>query len=245
MGSVNTTLMGSCAGIAVGSVMVARVMQPGFVFMPPRHHHGVFQKVGAISYKVSEVPKSDVIIIYSHGNAEDVCTVDCYQMSQELGYTVVTYDYPGYGLSSGTPDEAGCINALSVVTNHIAENNPTSVIIHVGRSLGTGVLTQYAYIKEWTNPIILISPFKSIGRILYDSSVSDSFSGMFRTCDVISSLKCPVKIIHGTEDNLVPCYHGQYLYSKLRYPIRPTYKRSGHNDLQLSKEDVHDAIRSI
>lgn len=241
MGSIYTKLILGGMGITAGSIVMARSMQPQLVFMPPKHYHEVHHRFGDISYTM-KVRDTRKIIIYSHGNGEDICTIDYDGLSQELGYTVVTYDYPGYGLSAGIPDESGCIESLSIITNHIMKQYPNSDIIQVGRSLGTGVLVQYAYRTKWKSPIVLLSPFKSIGRVLCDSSITDDLSGMFRTCDVIDKLICPVKIIHGTRDKLVPCDHGQYLYSKLQYPLEPVYKNCGHNDLPLLRKDIIDIL---
>lgn len=49
-------------------------------------------------------PGSDLTLIYSHGNAEDLNTSYNFmlKLSVLLGVNVVGYDYSGYGESSGT-----------------------------------------------------------------------------------------------------------------------------------------------
>jgi hypothetical protein len=62
------------------------------------------------------------LIIYSHGNAEDIyLSYEFYNsLSNMLGIKVVGYDYNGYGLTEGVPSEEGCYDALDgiVYENH-------------------------------------------------------------------------------------------------------------------------------
>ena len=63
-------------------------------------------KVAAIVYGPERGKKA---IIRCHGNAEDaLSTLDMLEPLAEAGYTVASVDYPGYGLSDGSPDEEGC-----------------------------------------------------------------------------------------------------------------------------------------
>ena len=48
-------------------------------------------------------------ILRCHGNAEDAKgTLWALEELSNKGYTVASVDYPGYGLSDGSPDEKGC-----------------------------------------------------------------------------------------------------------------------------------------
>ena len=48
-------------------------------------------------------------LIRCHGNAEDMMgTLWALEDLAEEGYTVAAVDYPGYGLSDGSPTEEGC-----------------------------------------------------------------------------------------------------------------------------------------
>lgn len=228
------------AGIT-GTFCLARVIQPSLVFIPPSHDHDKVDIINGIAYKFVNKKTPD-IIIYSHGNSEDICTVDIAEMANSLGCSIVTYDYIGYGQSKGRPSERGCIKALTTIVDHIQTLYPSANIILIGRSLGTGVVTQFAYRRNWTNPIVLLSPFKSIGRVALDNSFTHSMSGMFKTLDIIDKLKCPVKIIHGVLDNLVKCDHGKHLHSLCKSPLSPIWRHCGHNDLPLFKSDITELL---
>lgn len=115
----------------------------------------------------------------------------------------------------------------------------------IGRSLGTGVVVNYAWRSQWISPIVLISPYKSIGRIICDYSFIDSVfnHNMFCSYNKIGELRCPVRIIHGKKDKLINISHGKALYSKLKYPLRSVWKEEcDHNNITLEKEDLIDLI---
>src|ERR1700733_7864474 len=67
---------------------------------------------------------SDKCIIYSHGNGEDILTCASYlnKLSYDLSIRCITYDYPGYGLTSGIANEHSCYECheavISYVINH-------------------------------------------------------------------------------------------------------------------------------
>jgi pimeloyl-ACP methyl ester carboxylesterase len=65
-------------------------------------------------------PGSDVTVLFAHGNAEDVgdgaLFLDRYA---RLGVSVLAFDYPGYGLSTGRPSEDGAYRAADVAYRYL------------------------------------------------------------------------------------------------------------------------------
>ena len=86
-------------------------------------------------------------IIRCHGNAEDaLSTLDMLEPLAEAGYTVASVDYPGYGLSDGSPDEEGCYRNVHRLYDWLIEKRgfkPENIIIN-GFSIGTGPATELA-----------------------------------------------------------------------------------------------------
>lgn len=87
-------------------------------------------------------PGARQIIIYSHGNSEDL-GVDAkigLLLSTDLDVSVICYDYSGYGHSEGTPSEENCYEDISAVYDHVTNDlgyRPCDVIL-MGWSLGSG-----------------------------------------------------------------------------------------------------------
>jgi pimeloyl-ACP methyl ester carboxylesterase len=168
------------------------------------------------------IPGSNKLVIFSHGNASDVNTFSQYVawFAKKYQVNAVVYDYPGYGQSSSTPSEENCYDAIDAVVNFYKERFDVKNIILIGQSLGTGITIHYAVQKKWTTPIVLISPYKSISRVVYDSwcssAIDSAFShNMFVSIDKVSKMKCSAKIYHGTHDTVIDISHGKDLYHKL------------------------------
>lgn len=213
-----------------------------------KYYHDIMvsRGVGDSIVKIVEITQpsySECTLIYSHGNGEDIYTAfeDLYGLSQLFKCRVVSYDYPGYGLTPGRPSEAGCVSALRTVVDQY-KHKP---LILIGRSLGTGVTVQYAYERKWTQPIVLISPYKSIGRVVCDTSLVDYLfkNNTFCNLSKMSSLKCPVRIIHGVRDTLITVEHGRALYELLKFPLSPRWKEDcDHNNITLERDDLEDIL---
>eukprot|EP00456_Euglypha_rotunda_P011563 TRINITY_DN13052_c0_g1_i6.p1 TRINITY_DN13052_c0_g1~~TRINITY_DN13052_c0_g1_i6.p1 ORF type:complete len:266 (-),score=0.17 TRINITY_DN13052_c0_g1_i6:20-817(-) len=123
-------------------------------------------------------------------------------------------------------------------------------VILWGRSLGTGP-TVFLASKVEVRGMILHSPLLSALRtqencfcyLCVCSCIHcptlccdlDSFS----TFDRIAHVRCPVFIIHGTEDVVVPFSHGQFLQEHFQNAVPPLWvEGAGHNDiLALAKDE--------
>lgn len=154
-------------------------------------------------------------ILRCHGNAESM-----YQSLWVLrdliwrGYTVACVDYPGYGLSAGSPTEEGCYRNVHRLYDYLVEKrgfSPKDIIVD-GFSVGTGPAVELASTKE-VGGLVLEAPFLSAPRVLTRVRllVNDPFPNERR---VHNGIGCPMLIIHGTDDTVIPFAHGQELYQR-------------------------------
>ncbi len=171
-------------------------------------------------------------IIRCHGNAEDIVGTlwKLYELADE-GYTVATVDYPGYGLSDGSPDESGCYRNVHRLYDWLVEKRgytPKDIIVN-GFSIGTGPATELAATRP-CGGLILEAPFLSAPRVVTRWRILplDPFPNLKR----IGNVKCPVLIIHGTDDQIIPYTHGQALFKLANEPKRFVSVEEGdHNSL--------------
>lgn len=179
-------------------------------------------------------------ILYSHGTAENIYTATEYVLKNlyiRFNINLLTYDYPGYGFTAGRATEDNCNESLKAVVEYAINQLgfDRKNIILLGYSLGTGVVIDYVSKNDWESPIILVSPYKSIARIKYDYPYIDSFMLKygFRSIDKMKSIKCPVKIFHGEDDNIIYTNHGKELYDALpNKQITPTWvKKADHYNI--------------
>lgn len=185
--------------------------------------------------------KSEHVIIYSHGNAEDINS--SYNRIKKLvdttGVNILIYDYPGYGATRGrfAPSEEGCYDAIETIYQLLRTKYKfrTKNMILYGRSIGSGPTCHLATIAA-VGGVILDSAFTSCGMVITKNYDILGELDAFRNLDKMDKVKSPTLIIHGKNDKLVPEAHADQLYlrlkSHLRYHLVKLY--CGHNDVDTT-----------
>lgn len=115
--------------------------------------------------------RHDTWVLYCHGNNRNLgAFARRLEAIWRLGYTLVGFDYRGYGKTRGTPDEAGLYADARAVRAWAERQGavPARTMLY-GYSLGAAVCTQLA-IEAPTPLLVLESPFASIDRLSRDSS---------------------------------------------------------------------------
>jgi pimeloyl-ACP methyl ester carboxylesterase len=175
-------------------------------------------------------------LLWSHGNAQNLKSLKPMLESFHLrGFGVLSYDYPGYGESSGSPSEEGCYQAISLSYQHLTENlgvAPDKVVL-VGQSVGSGPTTWLAA-REKHAAVVLISPFLSAFRSVTRIPL---FPGdRFPNDKHLRNVKTPLLVIHGEDDKVIPFSNGRTLFDKSPSKQKTflPVQGAGHNDLFLS-----------
>ncbi len=180
-------------------------------------------------------------VIYFHGNTRSIKGWSRFAKDfLRNGYDVMMLDYRGFGKSTGTRSERGINNDLQYVYNRLTETIPEQEIVIYGRSMGTGFATKLA---SSNNPqmLILESAYYSIAdiarRYLFFMPVSLMLRFKVRTYKWIQYVRCPVFLIHGGSDRLVPWRASQRLLKKSGGTARLFLVPGGrHNNLQKLPE---------
>eukprot|EP00933_Yihiella_yeosuensis_P074451 TRINITY_DN8338_c0_g2_i1.p1 TRINITY_DN8338_c0_g2~~TRINITY_DN8338_c0_g2_i1.p1 ORF type:complete len:261 (+),score=24.50 TRINITY_DN8338_c0_g2_i1:196-978(+) len=193
------------------------------VFQPPSPSYGR-QSNSLIWLKTSlgeDIPaffikreNAKYTLLFSHGNAEDLGLIgrSFKELSHILQVNVFSYEYTGYGMSTGQPQEAAVYADIEAAYKYLRDvmRIPWSHIIPYGRSMGTAPSVHLATLTP-VRGIILQSPMASIYRIPF--RLRFTLPGdVFTNIDKIGNVCCPVMIIHGTRDEIVPVWHGQALH---------------------------------
>ncbi|MEM8867305.1 MAG: alpha/beta hydrolase [Verrucomicrobiota bacterium] len=174
---------------------------------------------------------SEQLLLYSHGNGEDIGHgLPLYQAFQSKGLSVLAYDYPGYGLSSGRASEKGVYASIEAAYRYARGElgYDASQIILYGRSVGSGPTCWMAE-QETFAGIILDGAFTSAFRVVTGRKIVpwDKFDNLKR----LHSIRSPVLLIHGTKDNVVPFSHAQKNYAAIQSPKQKLWiEGAKHND---------------
>jgi fermentation-respiration switch protein FrsA (DUF1100 family) len=184
--------------------------------------------ISALYLKASESRK---LLLYSHGNGEDLGYIRPFlEEFQRRGISVLAYDYPGYGTSTGTPGEKSVFAAADAVFNYARRTLqvPGEQIVLYGRSLGSG-------------PSCWLAERYRVSGLILDGAFSSTFRVMTRIkllpWDVFDNLKrlpkigCPVLILHGEKDLVVTFEHALANSRAARQAELHAIADAGHNDL--------------
>lgn len=163
-------------------------------------------------------PTAQYTVLYSHGNGEDLGKIQPHLTQlNRLGFRVFAYDYRGYGTSQGQPSESAAYEDIQTVYNYLTTQlkTPSQQIILMGRSIGSGPSVYLATQKPVAG-LILESAFTSIFRVIVPFPLLPF--DKFPNRDRLPQVRCPVLIIHGTQDSIIPFHHGQALYATANQP---------------------------
>jgi fermentation-respiration switch protein FrsA (DUF1100 family) len=131
------------------------------------------------------------------------------------------YDYRGYWTSRGVSSEKSLYEDVDAAYEYVTRTLQVSPdqIISFGRSLGCAVAG-----------LIVEAPFLSAFRVL--THVRLLPWEKFDNAAKIPRVHCPVLVIHGRSDRVVPWWHGERIYELANEPKRYLWvDRAGHNDV--------------
>ena len=194
-----------------------------------------------------ENPKG--LILYFHGNAGSLASWE--QVAEDFfpfDYDVLIVDYRGYGKSGGTinSEKQFHADAATIYTAMTQEFDESTIIIY-GRSIGTGIACK---LSAENNPkhLILETPFYNFKRVVKYHyrwlPVSLILKYHMRNNEYLQSTSCPVSIIHGTIDNIIPYEQGKQLSELSTNFTLFTIQHGGHNNLGDFNE-FHEALKRI
>jgi len=238
------------AAAYVGVCAMMFLRQESFIFFPEK---GIFETpaVLGLSFENVRLMTSDGLtlgawwvpaqnprgaLILAHGNAGNVShRLDKVQLFHALGLSVLSFDYRGYGESEGRPSEEGTYRDMDAAVDFVGgpKGVPLGKTVFYGESLGGAVAVEAA-LRKTPGALITESTFTSVPamarthypwlparlllRIHYDS------------LSKIASVRCPVLIMHGPEDDIVPFEMGMALLAAAPEPKAFAQLDGRHND---------------
>merc|ERR1712194_227839 len=164
------------------------------------------------------------------------------ELSVILGVDVVGFEYTGYGPASGAKLATTNLNedADAAYELLLRSGVPASRIVAYGQSIGSAPACHLAS-KRPLAGLILHSALASALKVIDPKpeaccrpSCAVTCLDTFHNDRAIRSVTCPVLIMHGRMDEIVPFRNAEYLHAQLQPRARwpPYYSpEAGHNDL--------------
>ncbi len=195
----------------------------------------------------TENPKG--VVFYLKGNSKSIKGWGKFAVDFTVhGWDVIMMDYRGFGKSKGKRTEQTMKDDALLIYDKIKEKVDEKYIIVYGRSLGTGLATKVASMNK-PRMLILACPYFSISnnvkRYLPFLPTGLVLRFSMPTYKWMKYVECPIKIIHGTNDRVIPMKSSIKL-SK----INPKHTRmypiigGGHKNLH-NFEGYHRALKEI
>ena len=206
---------------------------------------------GAIINGLRFFPKveSKGIVLYLKGNSKSIKGWGKFAVDfTRHGYNVLMVDYRGFGKSTGRRSQKNIKRDLQVVYNKIKEQTTEDRIVLYGRSLGSGFATKLA---STNNPkmLILDAPYYSLTKVTRRYMPFMPLSVLIKyplpTYKWLKYVQCPIHIIHGTNDKLIP-YKSSLKLSKINPELTKlhTVIGGGHKNLN-NFESYHKMLDDI
>lgn len=148
------------------------------------------------------------VVLYLKGNSKSIKGWGKFAVDfTRNNYDVIMVDYRGFGKSTGQRSQKAIKHDLQFIYNKIREKVSEKYIIIYGRSLGSGFATKLASMNS-PRMLILDAPYYSLtkvtGRYMPFMPLSIILKYPMPTYKWLKFVKCPIHIIHGTKDKLIP-----------------------------------------
>ena len=206
---------------------------------------------GAIINGLRFFPKGESkgVVLYLKGNSKSIKGWGKFAVDfTRHGYNVLMVDYRGFGKSTGKRSQKAIKRDLQLVYNKIKEQTTEDRIVLYGRSLGSGFAAKLASLN---NPkmLILDAPYYSLTKVTARYAPFMPLSLLIKyplpTYKWLKYVQCPIHIIHGTNDKLIP-YKTSVKLSKVNSKLTKlhTVIGGGHKDLN-NFESYHRMLGDI
>jgi uncharacterized protein len=175
-------------------------------------------------------------IVYFHGNGGNLSIwAPILTGVARQGFSILAFDYRGYGSSTGRPSERGLYRDVDAIVKQFWEGPRQHVrVVYWGRSLGA-TMAAYAATIHPPDGLILESAFpdvRTLVRFWPLMAVLSWFSSYrFPAAEFMQRVQAPVLVMHGDRDSVIPFGQGQALFETIPGPKRFFTIRGGdHND---------------
>ncbi len=175
-------------------------------------------------------------VFFLHGNAQNLTShVLNVAWLPASGYSVMIFDYRGYGRSSGSPDLDGVVEDSLLAYRWFRDQTPSGPRFILGQSLGGALSIRLAAdpsVRGSAHGLVADAAFASYPGIVREKlaqvwltwplqyPLSWLVPGDNDAVDHIGHIDAPLLLFHSTHDAVIPYHHGELLYASAQEPKR-------------------------
>jgi uncharacterized protein len=199
----------------------------------------------------------DKVILFLHGNAGNISfRLNYIKIFYDLGFSLMFFDYPGFGLSQGIPNENNCVNSGELFYNFLIENKnfKHENIIFYGESIGGACVCNLAN-KLNAKHLILQSTFTDIKMIIKNLSISNYLNYFiehlgFETLNYLKyrhkinliQKKMKSMVIHSNNDEIINISNAQELS---KYSNEFIITNGTHSNIEFNNDLIYKIVEFI
>lgn len=185
------------------------------------------------------------VVLYLKGNSKSIKGWGKFAVDfTRHGFNVFMVDYRGFGKSTGRRSQKAIKRDLQVIYNKLKELVPEKYIILYGRSLGSGFATKLASMNH-PRMLILDAPYYSLTKVTARYAPFMPLSLLMKyplpTYKWLKYVQCPIHIIHGTNDKLIP-YRTSVKLSKINPKLTKLHTVIGGGHKNLNNFESYHAM---
>ncbi|HET7218781.1 MAG TPA: alpha/beta hydrolase [Vicinamibacterales bacterium] len=189
--------------------------------------------------RASGPPPHRIILVFNGNAGNRAYRAPLAASLHRHGFHVLLTDYRGYGGNPGSPSERGLAADARAALAYLLsrEDIDRSRIVYFGESLGAAIALQLA-VEHTPEALILRSPFTSladVGQYHYPLlPVRLLLRDRFASIAHAHQVTCPVLVIAGRRDTIVPIDQTRRLYDSIVAPKAfVEIPSADHNDYEL------------
>ena len=208
-------------------------------------------RVQAWFFAAPELPATAPLVLFFHGNGENLETVRWSGLFEEigrLGVAVLAADFPGYGRSTGAASEEGLIATGDAAVAWARQSHPERPLVVCGWSLGAALaIATVGRHPEEARGLIALSPWTTLAEVAVGIFPEFAVKAMLRehydSREAARRIRVPALVVHGEQDDLIPVQQGEEIAAVLGGSARwVPVPGAAHNDL-LGRREVWDEMR--
>lgn len=191
------------------------------------------------------------VLLHFHGNAGNIGgRVGRIVPYADAGMGVLLAEYRGFGGNGGSPSEQGLYDDARAAIAHLRQQGiDIDRMVFYGESLGSGVAVQMAT-EFRCGALVLEAPYSSVADVAQGRywmfPVKALVRDRYDSTAKIANVGCPIFIMHGTADRVIPIRYGERLYELAPSPKEmKVYPGLGHVEFDEVQgfDDVLDFFR--
>eukprot|EP00930_Biecheleria_cincta_P051092 TRINITY_DN3625_c0_g1_i1.p1 TRINITY_DN3625_c0_g1~~TRINITY_DN3625_c0_g1_i1.p1 ORF type:complete len:879 (-),score=131.45 TRINITY_DN3625_c0_g1_i1:463-3099(-) len=220
---------------------------PELFFVQPAKGKPSHPGVPCMMYPIKQ--GAPVLLVHAHSNGCDIGDMrqTLQSISESLKVHVMSFEFPGYGLHTGNASLRSIDDAASAVLQYIVEELKINLsqVVWYGRSIGSGPALRAVHritreLKQQPGGVVVqcgFANFPEVAGHLFGRVAKRLVSRLWPNEAMMKELHCPVLLIHGRNDTMIPITQSEKLWNAVSMKELSHFHTCdcGHNDFNFRR----------